>query len=90
MTKPTSGSVVFQEGYIDGVEGEAYDVDCYRDDPTYAAGYAAGQEDRDYPEFVLRNDPPKRSRERYFDNDRTLQKVFIDGLDCDPDQQDLF
>lgn len=41
-------------------------------------------------QFELRNDPPPHKPATFHGNERTLQKVLIDGLDCLPDQQDLF
>lgn len=46
--------------------------------------------DDEEEEFELRNDPPARKPQTFHGNERTLQKVLIDGLDCLPDQQDLF
>lgn len=42
--------------------------------------------------FELRNDAPKPRHKRgeFFGQERTLQKVLIDGLDCLPGQGDLF
>jgi hypothetical protein len=42
--------------------------------------------------FALANDPPKVKHRRgeFYGQERTLQKVLIDGLDCLPGQQDLF
>ena len=37
--------------------------------------------------FALRNDPPKCKRP---DNVPTTQRKLFDGMDCLPDQQDLF
>jgi hypothetical protein len=45
----------------------------------------------DAAEFQLKNDPPIGQRPRRFESqERTLQKVLIDGLACLPNQLDLF
>lgn len=70
----------------------------YRGNGWYAhpAGYDGGPWVRtDNPivhptGFELVNDPPARKSARFDNQERTLQRKLIDGLDCLPGQQDLF
>lgn len=49
-------------------------------------------DDQDDDVFELRNDEPKvvHRPATFDDQERTLQRVLIDGLACLPGQQDLF
>lgn len=42
------------------------------------------------PAFTLRNDPPRHKPARFESQDKTRQRVLVDGMDCLPGQQDLF
>ena len=46
----------------------------------------AREEDR----FFLANDPPAVKPAEYEDQERSRQRVLIDGMDCLPGQTDLF
>lgn len=47
------------------------------------------QDGEDIRPFALANDAPKRAAQRP-ENDPTRQTVLFSGMDCLPDQQDLF
>lgn len=40
--------------------------------------------------FALANDPPKQSPKQFAANDKTRQRVLVEGMDCLPGQLDLF
>lgn len=42
------------------------------------------------PSFALANDAPKHKPATFGTQDKTLQKVLVDGMDCLPGQLDLF
>ena len=42
------------------------------------------------PAFTLCNDPPKHTPARFHSQDKTRQRVLVEGMDCLPGQQDLF
>lgn len=42
------------------------------------------------PSFALANDAPKHKPSTFAAQDKTLQKVLVDGMDCLPGQLDLF
>lgn len=59
--------------------------------PNYAGWEIVGEaDDVDCEAFTLRNDPPKHTPARFQSQDKTRQRVLVEGMDCLPGQQDLF
>jgi hypothetical protein len=70
--------------------------DALRQAITQGAASFTGSVPADYyavptgGEFELRNDPPKHKPREFHGQERTKQAVLITGLDCLPNQLDLF
>ena len=54
------------------------------------AAYRFAVEGDIFGDFQLANDPPKHTPARFQSQDKTRQRVLVEGMDCLPGQQDLF